>query len=219
MAETKILDNVTLDKSRMYISGRGSKFNQEGNRHFTILLDAEKDADEIKYFLDNDWHLTIKEDAEGNPIYRLKVLVKYTDWSAPIFEEYTKIPVYKNGLRGLEAPNGEAVFVQPSEVPAYLAEGYKEGWDIPAPNLLDEEESKEIDKWVISNVGIKINKSSYTDSKTGGKASCTYLEEMWFFHEKTTSCYRPNFIGFKQAHPEFANEIDAGSGDLPFDDQ
>ena len=59
--------------------GRGDKFNREGDRNFSLLIEDPNTADAL---VDKGWNVKIKEsrDPDEGPFMRLPVKVKFTDY-------------------------------------------------------------------------------------------------------------------------------------------
>ena len=72
---------VQIDDARIIfrnLSGEGSKYNREGDRNFSILIDNQEVADAL---IDAGWNVRIKpprEEGEG-PFMHLPVKVKFND--------------------------------------------------------------------------------------------------------------------------------------------
>lgn len=67
---------------RTNFEGRAEKFNNEGSRYFNIRIPNQEIADEL---VANGWNVAMRDprDGDDDPLYFLKVKVKYTDRSAP----------------------------------------------------------------------------------------------------------------------------------------
>lgn len=64
--------------------GRGDKYNREGDRNFSLLIEDPDTADSL---IENGWNVRIKpgrDDDEG-PFMRLPVKVKFTDYGPNVY--------------------------------------------------------------------------------------------------------------------------------------
>lgn len=205
------LRNVTLEKSRMHISGAGTQYNAPGNRNFTILFNPDTDMELVDKLISQNWPISKKEDDYGLKI-RLKVIVKYTDFSSPRFTMLMKKPAIKNGKQYLEDPEGAAVAVPINQVSECLDNGWTMLYNVSETEL-DQEASKAIDNYDISNVKVKINLSTYTKAD-GSVGYCTYLQEMQFVKNPSAFEHDLDSLDISVLHPEIAGEFDSS---LPFD--
>ena len=64
--------------------GRGDKFNREGDRNFSLLIEDPKTADAM---IKKGWNVKIKpgRDADEEPFMRLPVKVKFTDYGPTVY--------------------------------------------------------------------------------------------------------------------------------------
>ena len=64
--------------------GRGDKFNREGDRNFSLLIEDPNTADAL---VDKGWNVKIKEsrDPDEGPFMRLPVKVKFTDYGPRVY--------------------------------------------------------------------------------------------------------------------------------------
>ena len=64
--------------------GRGDKFNREGDRNFSLLIENTKTADAM---IEKGWNVKIKpgRDADEEPFMRLPVKVKFTDYGPTVY--------------------------------------------------------------------------------------------------------------------------------------
>lgn len=64
--------------------GRGDKFNREGDRNFSLLIEDEEIADAM---IEKGWNVRIKpgRDEEEGPFMRLPVKVKFTDYGPNVY--------------------------------------------------------------------------------------------------------------------------------------
>ena len=64
--------------------GRGDKFNREGDRNFSLLIEDPDTADALAR---NGWNVKIKEgrDPDDGPFMRLPVKVKFTDYGPRVY--------------------------------------------------------------------------------------------------------------------------------------
>lgn len=64
--------------------GRGDKFNREGDRNFSLLIEDPDTADAL---IKEGWNVRIKEgrDPDDGPFMRLPVKVKFTDYGPNVY--------------------------------------------------------------------------------------------------------------------------------------
>ena len=64
--------------------GRGDKFNREGDRNFSLLIEDPNTADAM---IKEGWNVKIKEgrDEDEGPFMRLPVKVKFTDYGPNVY--------------------------------------------------------------------------------------------------------------------------------------
>lgn len=64
--------------------GRGDKFNREGDRNFSLLIEDPEIADAL---IKEGWNVRIKEgrDPDEGPFMRLPVKVKFTDYGPNVY--------------------------------------------------------------------------------------------------------------------------------------
>ena len=64
--------------------GRGDKFNREGDRNFSLLIEDPDTADAM---IKEGWNVRIKEgrDPEEGPFMRLPIKVKFTDYGPNVY--------------------------------------------------------------------------------------------------------------------------------------
>ena len=64
--------------------GRGDKFNREGDRNFSLLIEDPDTADAL---IEKGWNVKIKEgrDPDDGPFMRLPVKVKFTDYGPRVY--------------------------------------------------------------------------------------------------------------------------------------
>ena len=64
--------------------GRGDKFNREGDRNFSLLIEDPNTADAL---IKEGWNVKIKEgrDEDEGPFMRLPVKVKFTDYGPNVY--------------------------------------------------------------------------------------------------------------------------------------
>lgn len=64
--------------------GRGDKYNREGDRNFSILIEDPDTADALT---ENGWNVKIKpgRDEDEGPFMRLPVKVKFTDYGPNVY--------------------------------------------------------------------------------------------------------------------------------------
>ena len=64
--------------------GRGDKFNRDGDRNFSLLIEDPNTADAM---IEKGWNVKIKpgRDADEEPFMRLPVKVKFTDYGPTVY--------------------------------------------------------------------------------------------------------------------------------------
>lgn len=64
--------------------GRGDKYNREGDRNFSLLIEDPDTADSL---IENGWNVRIKpgRDEDEGPFMRLPVKVKFTDYGPNVY--------------------------------------------------------------------------------------------------------------------------------------
>lgn len=78
---------MQIDDARIIFKnfeGRGEKFNREGDRNFSLLIEDPNTADAMK---EKGWNVKIKpgRDADEEPFMRLRVKVKFTDYGPTVY--------------------------------------------------------------------------------------------------------------------------------------
>ena len=78
---------LQIDDARIIFrnfEGRGNKFNREGDRNFSLLIEDPNTADTL---IKEGWNVKIKEgrDEDDGPFMRLPVNVKFTDYGPNIY--------------------------------------------------------------------------------------------------------------------------------------
>lgn len=78
---------LQIDDARIIFrnfEGRGDKFNREGDRNFSLLIEDPNTADAL---IKEGWNVKIKEgrDEDDGPFMRLPVKVKFTDYGPNIY--------------------------------------------------------------------------------------------------------------------------------------
>ena len=78
---------MQIDDARIIFKnfeGRGDKFNREGDRNFSILIEDPNTAEAMKR---EGWNVKIKEgrDPDEGPFMRLPVKVKFTDYGPTVY--------------------------------------------------------------------------------------------------------------------------------------
>ena len=78
---------MQIDDARIIFKnfeGRGDKFNREGDRNFSLLIEDPNTADAMKK---QGWNVKIKEgrDPDEGPFMRLPVKVKFTDYGPTVY--------------------------------------------------------------------------------------------------------------------------------------
>lgn len=78
---------LQIDDARIIFKnfeGRGDKFNREGDRNFSLLIEDPNTADAL---VKEGWNVRIKEgrDPEEGPFMRLPVKVKFTDYGPNVY--------------------------------------------------------------------------------------------------------------------------------------
>lgn len=80
-------DIMQIDNARIIFKnfeGRGDKFNREGDRNFSLLIEDPDTADAM---IEKGWNVKIKEgrDEDEGPFMRLPVKVKFTDYGPRVY--------------------------------------------------------------------------------------------------------------------------------------
>lgn len=80
-------DIMQIDDARIIFKnfeGRGDKFNREGDRNFSLLIEDPNTADAMKK---QGWNVKIKEgrDPDEGPFMRLPVKVKFTEYGPTVY--------------------------------------------------------------------------------------------------------------------------------------
>lgn len=78
---------LQIDDARIIFKnfeGRGDKFNREGDRNFSLLIEDPNTADAL---IKEGWNVKIKEgrDEDEGPFMRLPVKVKFTDYGPNVY--------------------------------------------------------------------------------------------------------------------------------------
>lgn len=78
---------LQIDDARIIFKnfeGRGDKFNREGDRNFSLLIEDPNTADALQR---EGWNVKIKEgrDEDDGPFMRLPVKVKFTDYGPNVY--------------------------------------------------------------------------------------------------------------------------------------
>lgn len=78
---------MQIDNARIIFKnfeGRGDKFNREGDRNFSLLIEDPNTADAM---IKEGWNVKIKEgrDEDEGPFMRLPVKVKFTDYGPRVY--------------------------------------------------------------------------------------------------------------------------------------
>lgn len=80
-------DIMQIDNARIIFKnfeGRGDKFNREGDRNFSLLIEDPDIADAM---VEKGWNVKIKEgrDEDEGPFMRLPVKVKFTEYGPKVY--------------------------------------------------------------------------------------------------------------------------------------
>lgn len=80
-------DILQIDDARIVFKnfeGRGDKFNREGDRNFSLLIEDPNTADALA---DRGWNVKIKpgRDEDEEPFMRLPVKVKFTEYGPNVY--------------------------------------------------------------------------------------------------------------------------------------
>lgn len=80
-------DILQIDDARIIFKnfeGRGDKFNREGDRNFSLLIEDPNTADALA---DRGWNVKIKpgRDEDEEPFMRLPVKVKFTEYGPNVY--------------------------------------------------------------------------------------------------------------------------------------
>jgi hypothetical protein len=78
---------LQIDDARIIFKnfeGRGDKFNREGDRNFSLLIEDPNTAEALKR---EGWNVKIKDgrDEDDDPFMRLPVKVKFTDYGPNVY--------------------------------------------------------------------------------------------------------------------------------------
>lgn len=78
---------MQIDDARIIFKnfeGRGDKFNREGDRNFSLLIEDPNTADAM---IKEGWNVKIKEgrDEDEGPFMRLPIKVKFTDYGPRVY--------------------------------------------------------------------------------------------------------------------------------------
>ena len=78
---------MQIDDARIIFKnfeGRGDKFNREGDRNFSLMIEDPNTADAM---IKEGWNVKIKEghDEDEGPFMRLPVKVKFTDYGPKVY--------------------------------------------------------------------------------------------------------------------------------------
>lgn len=78
---------LQIDDARLIFKnfeGRGDKFNREGDRNFSVLIDDPDIADAL---INEGWNVRIKpaRDEDEGPFMRLPVKIKFTDYGPNVY--------------------------------------------------------------------------------------------------------------------------------------
>ena len=78
---------LQIDDARIIFKnfeGRGDKFNREGDRNFSLLIEDPKTAEALQR---EGWNVKIKDgrDEDDGPFIRLPVKVKFTDYGPNVY--------------------------------------------------------------------------------------------------------------------------------------
>lgn len=78
---------MQIDNARIIFKnfeGRGDKFNREGDRNFSLLIEDPDTADAM---VEKGWNVKIKEgrDEDEGPFMRLPVKVKFTEYGPKVY--------------------------------------------------------------------------------------------------------------------------------------
>jgi hypothetical protein len=198
--EELTLRNVTLEPNRMHISGKGTPVNSEGSRNFTIKFDLDVDEELVDNLISRNWPVkksdVMNKDGEiVARVGRLKVNINYK-WKQPKFDMLLKKPVFDKDGNQLFADDA---CTQPLFHVKHVA--------------LDEELSKEIDDYDISNVKVAINLSTYQNRTTKQTGYCVYLDEMQFVKNPGKFEYDQDSLDVFDIRPDLIGNV----ADCPFD--
>lgn len=202
MANTElILRNVTLEPYRMHISGKEAKANAAGKRNFTIIWNMPDNEEFINKLIEDGWPVKVEPRRKDNPddmVARLKVNINYRHSKPPKFQMIQKYPAFdKSGKQLFDTDeNGNMVAINHVK-----------------KTMLDEELSKEIDEWDITDVKVLLNLGSYQNPMTGEWAQSVYLKEMQFTKINGAFDYDPDVLDVSDLHPELLDDI----AECPFD--
>lgn len=78
---------IQMDDAKLIFKnfeGRGDKFNREGDRNFSVLIEDPETADALQ---ERGWNVKIKEgrDEDEGPFMRLPVKIKFSDYGPNVY--------------------------------------------------------------------------------------------------------------------------------------
>lgn len=192
MATDLILRNVTVDPNRIHFSGKGTPVNSEGSRNFTINFDLDKEEELVDNLIEQGWPIRKSELQNGMRIGRLKVLINFNFGRPPKFEMLLKKPAFdKMGNQIYNDDNHEQPLYHVKKV------------------ILDEETSKEIDNFDITDVKVLINQGFYQKRDgSGEKGVCCYLKEMQFTKMPGAFEYDIDAMDVSEIRPDLVGDIE-----------
>ena len=193
---------VTLEPWRMHISGKATKTNSEGRRNFTIIWNYEPNKEFIDNLIEDGWPIKVEPRSKNNPddiVARMKVNINFKYGKPPRFTMIQKVPAFDKTTRqqlfDIDA-NG-------NKIPLYHIK----------KTMLDEELSKAIDDYDITDVKVRVNISEYTNPITGATGYTVYLKEMQFVLVDGAFDYDEDVIDIKELRPDLADDL----AECPFD--
>lgn len=196
MANDKlILRNVTLEAYRMHISGKEAKANTAGKRNFTIIWNLPENEEFINKLIEDGWPIKVEPRRKENPddmVARLKVNINFKHVRPPKFQMIQKYPAFDKNGNQLTSQDAEG-----NVVPLFRVK----------KTMLDEELSKEIDEFDITDVKVAVTMGSYQNPVSGAWETSVYLREMQFTKIAGAFEFDPDVLDISETHPELMDDI------------
>lgn len=190
-----ILRNVTLEAYRMHISGKEAKANTAGKRNFTIIWNLPENEEFINKLIEDGWPIKVEPRRKESPddmVARLKVNINFKHARPPKFQMIQKYPAFDKNGNQLTSQDAEG-----NVVPLFRVK----------KTMLDEELSKEIDEWDITDVKVAVTMGSYQNPVSGAWGTSVYLREMQFTKIAGAFEFDPDVLDISETHPELMDDI------------